>query len=429
METCVTDMDEANNSVPADYLGTKSALFGLSLTTSLLSILTLGIYRFWQKTRIRKYIWSSIQLDEDSLEYTGTGLEKLLGFLVAIVFLAVYLGILQMVLFYFGLNMFVDPETNPELALGQMAAIYISLLAVMPFIYFAIYRGRRYRMARTRWRGIRFGMDQAAWGYVLRACGFLILNIFTLGLLSPLSTYKLEKYMIERTHFGDASFSLTGKWTEMYGAMKQFFIAFVLLAIGIASLTMGAMENAGTQTPFGSGQRPQSLGLLINGTAFVVFGYIWIFIASIYYQTRTFTYLANNTSLANTVTFQAAARPWKNIKIAVLGSLIIGAILFAIVAIFSAILSGVIFSKTVSFFTPTGLGAGSTIVSILIYLGTLMLVNALAMILINQPILSHIVTSTRVVNINALSDIHQRAFDKDTDAEGFADALDVGGAF
>jgi uncharacterized membrane protein YjgN (DUF898 family) len=73
----------------------KSKLFWLAFWTGLLTVLTLGIYRFWARTRLRRYIWSAIDAGGDSFEYTGTGLEKFLGFLIALVVLAVYLGLLQ----------------------------------------------------------------------------------------------------------------------------------------------------------------------------------------------------------------------------------------------------------------------------------------------------------------------------------------------
>ena len=41
----------------------------------------------------------------DAFEYTGTGLEKLLRFLIALVILALYLGILQVVLTFVGFNL------------------------------------------------------------------------------------------------------------------------------------------------------------------------------------------------------------------------------------------------------------------------------------------------------------------------------------
>ena len=172
------------------YFGKRASLFRLYMLTAFLTLVTLGIYRFWAKTRIRKYIWSATTGDDDSFEYTGTGLEKFLGFLVAIVILAVYLGIVQMALFFLGLNLFVEPRTQTQ-ALAQIGAIYITLLAVLPLVLFAQYRARRYKMARSRWRGIRFGMDTGAWGYAGRALGYYLLNICTLGLFNPLVTFRL----------------------------------------------------------------------------------------------------------------------------------------------------------------------------------------------------------------------------------------------
>src|SRR6056297_1995799 len=96
------------------YAGQRKPLFNIVVVTALLSMLTFGIYRFWAKTRVRRYIWSSISDGRDSFEYTGTGLEKLLGFLVAIVVLAVYLACVQMALYYFGLTLFIEQQTDEQ---------------------------------------------------------------------------------------------------------------------------------------------------------------------------------------------------------------------------------------------------------------------------------------------------------------------------
>ena len=74
----------SSNDIHGQYRGTRGELFPLAVTVALLTLVTLGIYRFWGKTRIRKYIWSSTVGDGDAFEYTGTGLEKFLGFLVAV---------------------------------------------------------------------------------------------------------------------------------------------------------------------------------------------------------------------------------------------------------------------------------------------------------------------------------------------------------
>lgn len=167
---------------------TGTEVFWLALKTGLLTVVTLGIYRFWAKTRMRQLFWAGTELDGDRFEYTGTGLEKFKGFLIAVVFLAVYLGLSQMLLLFLGLNVLREPQSGMEMA-AQVVGFYLICFALLPFILFATYWAQRYRMSRTRWRGIRFGMDSAAWGYVWRALGHGLLTLLTLGLLLPRMTF------------------------------------------------------------------------------------------------------------------------------------------------------------------------------------------------------------------------------------------------
>ena len=62
------------------------------------------------------------------------------------------------------------------------------------------------------------------------------------------------------------------------------------------------------------------------------------------------------------------------------------------------------------------------------YLVALVLMQALSLILITQPVLSHYIATIRVENAGALAAIQQREAETGIDAEGFADALDIGGA-
>ncbi|MEM9971138.1 MAG: DUF898 family protein, partial [Pseudomonadota bacterium] len=276
----------SNDPVPGAYSGDGKAIFRLALWTSFLTLITLGIYRFWAKTRIRKYIWSSTSFRGDTFEYTGTGLEKFLGFLVAIVILAVYLAIIQMVLFYFGFAVFSEAETV-EGAIAQMVSIYLTIFAVVPLWFFAMYRARRYKMARSRWRGIRLGMEKGAWGYSLRAIGYWILTIGSIGLLLPLQTFRLEKYMTDRSWYGNARFVQGGKWTALYGSMKHIFIGVAIL---IAGGVMLAAESA------------------ILGVILTIVGYIWVIIGGVYYNVRSFAYMAEHKVLDETVQFTANPR-------------------------------------------------------------------------------------------------------------------------
>ncbi|MCT8331774.1 YjgN family protein [Albidovulum sediminis] len=385
------------------YTGERRALFGLAFRTALLTVVTLGIYRFWAKTRIRKYIWSSVALDGDRLEYTGTGLEKFLGFLVAVVVLAIYLGIVQLLLFYFGLHFVVEPMSQEE-ALMQLAVVYISLLAVLPLMIFASYRARRYMMARTRLRGIRFGMDSAAWGYVWRAILHYLATGLTLGILLPRQTFWLEKYKTDRSYYGDARFEQGGRWTQLYPAAIHLLIGALIL---IAGVVLGIL----TEDP----ERAVPVAML---------GYGWGFFGWAFYAVRSRRYLDSRKSLGGLVGFVAEPRVGRVIGIYALGSLVVGLAaggLFLVVGGSAAMVVGAISGDG-------GTGPAGIVIVAVLYLGVFAVFSALTLAFIVQPLIAHFCETTTVLNAAALSGIRQRAHDRGADAEGFADALDIGGA-
>lgn len=403
-----------STSIHGTYHGTASPLFWLYVKTSLLTIVTLGIYRFWQKTRMRQYIWSATSGDGDSFEYTGTGLEKFLGFLVAVVILAIYLGIIQMALFYFGIALFREPANDAE-ALLQLLGFYITLFAVLPLIYFATYRARRYRMARTRWRGLRFGMDNEAWGFALRALGHLLLTILTLGILLPRQTFYLEKYMADRTWYGDAKFAQDGKWTNLYRGMKHIFFGLIVLVLSVALAAMLAVP-----------------GLAMIGAPV---GYIWLLVGVISYRIYAFNYLTGNKSLDEKIGFEAEARTGEVVKIYLVGLLIIIGCTVVAALVFLALFSSVAMSFA-AFGNPDQLNDAAVaanfgvagIVGVVLYVALLLAFGGIALVAITQPIIAHMVSSVTVTGAEHLESLRQRAADKGADAEGFADALDIGGA-
>src|SRR5712671_4099961 len=69
------------------FLGQAGAFWRLLARGAVLLMLTLGIYRFWLTTDVRRYLWSNTELAGESFEYAGTARELLLGFLIAIAIL------------------------------------------------------------------------------------------------------------------------------------------------------------------------------------------------------------------------------------------------------------------------------------------------------------------------------------------------------
>ena len=391
------------------YHGDKKTLFWLVMKTSFLTLITLGIYRFWAKTRIRKYLWSGTAAGQDSFEYTGTGLEKFLGFLVAIVVLAIYLGIVQMILLFFGLSLMADATTTAG-KIAQIASIYISFFAVIPLILFAQYRARRYKMARTRWRGIRFGMDSAAWGFVWRAIAHSFLTIITLGLMVPRQTFYLEKYMADCTWFGDAQFVQNGRWQSLYPGLKHIGLGILIL--------IGASVVAATLEAF-------RLAFLLG-----IVGYIWLIFGSVYYRIFALNYLTENKLLNGQIGFYSDAQTGKVVGSAIKGTLLIALVAAVIGLVFAGV--GAVLLNSVNFQNSSDLmgvvGGVLGIIGFVAYIGFLLLLSALSFIWIIQPIIAHVVDNIVLSGAEHLDAIQQRSADAGADADGFADALDIGGA-
>src|SRR4026208_1489467 len=78
----------------ARFLGQRRSYWRLLIRGAVLLMFTLGIYRFWLATDVRRFLWSNTEIAGEPLEYTGTPLELLLGFLIAIaILIPVYAGI------------------------------------------------------------------------------------------------------------------------------------------------------------------------------------------------------------------------------------------------------------------------------------------------------------------------------------------------
>ena len=117
-------------------------------------MLTLGIYRFWFATDVRRYLWSNTEIGGETLEYTGLATELLGGFLIAVTIVGpLYTAIATAAL---------------ALETARRRLRPSALLLVM-LSQFGLFRARRYRLTRTVLRGVRFDQHGSAWRYALFA--------------------------------------------------------------------------------------------------------------------------------------------------------------------------------------------------------------------------------------------------------------------
>lgn len=179
----------ASDASAVRFTGIRGVFRRLIMRGALLELLTLGFYRFWLATDMRRHLWSHTEVDGDTAEYTGTAKELLIGFLFALAILV------PIYLVYF----FITLEAERWRAFASVPLLLFFYL----FTQFAIYRARRYRLTRTVWRGVRFWMTGSGWNYAFRAFGWNILIGLTLGLALPWQRASLERYKMAHTHYGD----------------------------------------------------------------------------------------------------------------------------------------------------------------------------------------------------------------------------------
>jgi len=80
-----------------EFTGRRGELFGLLFRGYVLTVPTIGIYRFWVTTWKRRFYWHNTVIDGEPLEYSGHALQLLIGFLFAIAFfLPIYLAFLYL---------------------------------------------------------------------------------------------------------------------------------------------------------------------------------------------------------------------------------------------------------------------------------------------------------------------------------------------
>lgn len=414
--------------------GKRGQLLGLTFGRMLITILTIGIGRFWMTTRLRKYHWSAFQLDEEAFEYTGTPVEKLVGFLIAVVILAVYLTIVNLALTFVGLSYFQ----------GEAIALNLSVLAIIPLGYWAQYRARRYILARTRWRGIRFGVEQGAWGYMLRAMGWWLLTLATVGLAYPFQQMALARFTTERTWFGNLQFIQHGSVGPLFRSWLIVIAPLLIVAafgayqwgdIWAELQTVDWLGDDGAINALLGADQPVLAGLASFAALAAVWGYLFYLRHSVF----SFRYLNSHKVLGETTAFEFRLGFWQVIGVYIFGGLIIMLLSTIIMFIFSIFVGMVIFASGVDPAQFQGLAedliprgelafVGGMIA---IYMFAIVAIISLSQAFITLPIMKLIARTTEVYGLEELSRAQQRARDRQVEAGGFADALgaDVGGAF
>ncbi len=307
------------------YDGRLGEIYAIYLRHLALMLLTLGWSRFWGRTRIRRYVWNHLSVLGDRFEYRGRGIELMIGFLLALLLVAAWSGLMYLVWLYVF-------HEKPFASFGLFDLFSLSVVLIgFPLAYVGHYAGLRYKLSRTRWRGIRCGMAGSAWGYGATATFLQFANAMTAYLLTPVVSVNLARPRIVNARVGTQGFDFAGRAGDIYGRYLGYYflniLAWVAAAVATFMAVGGTLETLGVSSDdFLKLFAHPSLHtvvvlLLVAFGAYILFGLL-ILPLRCWWQAYLMRYLVTH-SRAGNVLFATAISTWQMWGFLVLNYLIV----------------------------------------------------------------------------------------------------------
>lgn len=296
-------MDEDQDAGAFGFSGSWREFAPIAFTNLLLTIVTLGIYSFWARTRERRYLWSRTRFIDDRLEWTGTGLELLIGYLLAMLFffgplLALQFGIQALIL-----------RGHTGAAVLAFSLIYVLLLYL---IGVAIFRALRYRLSRTFWHGIRGGSDDQGFRYGVSYLWRTAVGFIALGLMVPWSMTTLWNRRWGAMSFGPFAFEARSEWTSLIG---RYLLCYLIPIVAFGAVGLVVMSYAS------SGTVPSPEAAIGLGVVFFILFYVVLGLIALAYYAAYFREVVGKTTLG-TLGFSFEARTLDWLKL-MLGNLVL----------------------------------------------------------------------------------------------------------
>ncbi len=389
------------------FEGRRGPLAGLLLRNLLFSILTLGIYRFWGRTHVRRFVWRHTVLLDDALEYLGTGGELFIGFLIAVAVLLPVFAAYSLLQFLFA--------DGPGYALLALEILYYLVLFFL--IQIAIHRMRRYRLTRTAWRGVRFGLGGSSLAYARIAFGYGLLTAATLGLAYPWMRSATLRYFAQHAYFGTAGLGLAPnpvwllrRWAAVPGSFAGALGLFAILNF----------ESLETIAFFIDQELYETTDIVLASmTYWPLFLLLTSFFLWIWYRAVEFRHMVGCLTVGDT-----------NLSSAVRSQFVFGRFfVFSLVMFALGALLG-----TVAFliaFVSVSTGEIEGVIAVMIVFVPALLVllfsGIVRILFLDIPLLKHACETLDILNAGALEEVVQSSAAVPSYGEGTAEALDVGG--
>ena len=205
------------------FWGKGRSLFGIFIVNTFLTLVTLGVYSFWGRVRVREFLNSQTSFAGARFAYHGTGRELFMGWLKAILIFGVpYLFFSYMPVFWTEI-----PTLIPNVIAG---------LLVLCFIPVAVIGAHRYRLSRTSLRTIRFSFRGHISDFMKLWFKGTLLSVLTLGFYYPYFENARRAYLTIHSQIGNQTFEYDGQGKDLLKIYGKALGLFLLTIVVVGTL-------------------------------------------------------------------------------------------------------------------------------------------------------------------------------------------------
>lgn len=205
----------------AAFHGDGADLFRIHVVNMLLTFVTFGVYKFWARVKVRRYLYSHTEFEGDRFAFHGTGTEAFRGWLKGTLYVGLPLA---------GIRFAERFVSIGDALLLQLLAMLV-LAVVVPI---AIAGAWRYRLSRTGWRGLRFSFRGRPREALEMWLSSLLLTVLSLGVCFPLLQVNLHRFLTRHAYYGTRRFGFDGRGGDL---VRGWVLRFLLPAGPIGVLT------------------------------------------------------------------------------------------------------------------------------------------------------------------------------------------------
>ncbi len=281
---------------PVRWVEPAENLWLLSLRNLGLTLATFGVYHFWGRAEARRQVISSIHVNGRPLDYTATGREAFISFVVGAVVAASVVSAFA--------YLFLQAKSGGGATIeGIRQFRWQRLMISLPLLFLLgsiVYRKRQHVLRRTWLKGQRFDLSGQAWAYAWQHFWSAFLVPLTLGWAAPWRASRLERRKISEMHYAGQHFHASSDLKGLYkafavlwfGGGALYFTTLIVLSLFIGNEILAALYGL-TWKPLADWQ------IIKTGLSVLACGLVPLALLMLCYKTAWLEHLVSSVALGD----------------------------------------------------------------------------------------------------------------------------------